>query len=633
VIRAIFLSLAFLLLLGCALPSTNKFSDSTLVKIADFQDRRQADSLIRYLLHKNQIYRAEAARALGSVQDSAASLQLGSMLLEDPYIPARVNAAFALGQTGGNAAVNALIPALTDTRSLVIDEVLQGLGKTITYRDLPTLTHFIPKDSIQEQGLVWGFYFAGLRGVTDSTMELHATDFLSFKHCTSVRLGAAHFFNRVNNVNSLPTKELVRSAIEDRDPFVQMAATLSLRKVITEEHLPALKTILTTENDYRVRVSAARVVALKSTEARDELTLIALKDENTHVAVTAAENIRPDYTRKKELLDIARTTKNFRVQAALYKVMAVNSQEVAQEIRDVYSDSTNPYHKASLLNALSSDISSYSFLGKELIESNSPVIKTSAAQALSAFNRTGKFKPELKSIFADIYKKAVLHGDPGVIGIVATVLADSSLNYKDVIQDYGFLHEAKNKLKLPKDFEAIQPLEEAIAYFEGSKKPATPKNEFNHPINWSLVKQLPKDQRITINTEKGKIIIQLWVEDAPGSVANFVDLVNQKYFDEKFVHRVVPNFVMQTGCARGDGYGGEAYSIRSEFALRRYAEGSVGMASAGKDTEGTQWFITHSPTPHLDGRYTLFATVVSGMDVVHKIEVGDKILSLQLTNN
>ncbi|MBK5279711.1 MAG: peptidylprolyl isomerase, partial [Bacteroidia bacterium] len=134
-------------------------------------------------------------------------------------------------------------------------------------------------------------------------------------------------------------------------------------------------------------------------------------------------------------------------------------------------------------------------------------------------------------------------------------------------------------------------------------------------------------------TTKGEIIIQLFVEESPGSVSNFVELCNQRYFDGKFFHRVVPNFVVQAGCNRGDGFGSEAYSIRSEFSGRRYTEGSIGMASAGKDTEGTQWFITHSPTPHLDGKYTTFAEVVSGMEVVHQIEVGDRIVSTHLDSN
>lgn len=127
--------------------------------------------------------------------------------------------------------------------------------------------------------------------------------------------------------------------------------------------------------------------------------------------------------------------------------------------------------------------------------------------------------------------------------------------------------------------------------------------------------------------------MQLFVEEAPGSVVNFVKLVNSGYYNNKYFHRVVPNFVIQTGCNRGDGFGSEDYSIRSEFSQRKYKTGSVGMASAGKDTEGTQWFITHSPTPHLDGKYTIFAEVISGMDVVHKIEVGDSIIEAHLIND
>jgi cyclophilin family peptidyl-prolyl cis-trans isomerase len=120
----------------------------------------------------------------------------------------------------------------------------------------------------------------------------------------------------------------------------------------------------------------------------------------------------------------------------------------------------------------------------------------------------------------------------------------------------------------------------------------------------------------------------LLVDEAPGSVSNFVTLARSGYFNGLYFHRVVPNFVIQGGCHRGDGYGSEAFSIRSEFSQRRYTTGTVGMASAGKDTEGTQWFITHSPTPHLDGAYTIFAYVFSGQDVVGQIEVGDQIIAV-----
>ena len=118
---------------------------------------------------------------------------------------------------------------------------------------------------------------------------------------------------------------------------------------------------------------------------------------------------------------------------------------------------------------------------------------------------------------------------------------------------------------------------------------------------------------------------------APGSVSNFVALSESNYYKGKYFHRVVPNFVVQSGCSRGDGYGGLDYTIRTELGPKYYdSPGYIGMASAGSDTEGTQWFITHSATPHLDGRYTIFGKVMEGMEVVHSIEVGDVIQDVRI---
>jgi cyclophilin family peptidyl-prolyl cis-trans isomerase len=144
------------------------------------------------------------------------------------------------------------------------------------------------------------------------------------------------------------------------------------------------------------------------------------------------------------------------------------------------------------------------------------------------------------------------------------------------------------------------------------------------------VQTLKADQKVLLRTNKGEITLQLFVEEAPGSVANFVELVKQGFYNGKNFHRVVPNFVVQGGCPRGDGWGGSDYTIRSEFADLHYEEGTVGLASAGKDTESCQWFITHNRVPHLDGRYTIFAKVVSGMDVAHQLQISDKIEKVEL---
>jgi cyclophilin family peptidyl-prolyl cis-trans isomerase/HEAT repeat protein len=620
------------IVVGCTTPS-NKFSDPTILKIGEFQDRRQTDSLIHLLLNKNPIYRTEAALALGSVQDSTASLQLGSMLLEDPIVEARKAAAFALGQTNGTASVNALIPALEDRDNSVVCEALVALGKVVSKDDLSVLKKFKASDTLKQANLAWAFYYVGLRGLADSTVLKIQQGYLAPSYSYQTRLGAAHFFGRINKLpihNS--DAELIAAALLDKSAFVRMAATNALRKLDSAKVINPLIKIIKTETDYRVRAMAVRALASFANNGGNQIVIETLNDANQNVGITASEALRPTVLFYDQLIARARETNNKRIQSNLYKsALALSAPEtLLEEVKKVYSTAQDDYQKAFLLNALSAHSNLYSFIANELMKSKAYVVQTAAAQALVDMNRKKQFDVILKEKFADIYKEAIIKGDAGVIGIIASALADSTLAYKKTIADFSFLIEAKKKLSLPKDFEAIQPLNEAIAYFEEKKIEPALKNQFNHPIDWELVKSVKKDQRAKIQTAKGEIVIRLLVEEAPGSVANFIELVNKKYFDGKIFHRVVPNFVAQGGCNRGDGYGSEDYSIRSEFSPRVYKEGSLGMASAGKDTEGTQWFITHSPTPHLNGHYTIFAEVESGMDVVHSIEVGDTIIKISL---
>jgi cyclophilin family peptidyl-prolyl cis-trans isomerase/HEAT repeat protein len=133
-----------------------------------------------------------------------------------------------------------------------------------------------------------------------------------------------------------------------------------------------------------------------------------------------------------------------------------------------------------------------------------------------------------------------------------------------------------------------------------------------------------------IETDKGTIEIELAVLDAPLTVNNFITLARKGYFNGLAVHRVVPDFVVQDGDPRGDGEGGPGYTIRDEINQRPYLRGTVGMALAGEDTGGSQFFITHSPQPHLDARYTVFGHVVNGMDVVDRIVPGDVVRTVRI---
>jgi cyclophilin family peptidyl-prolyl cis-trans isomerase len=133
-----------------------------------------------------------------------------------------------------------------------------------------------------------------------------------------------------------------------------------------------------------------------------------------------------------------------------------------------------------------------------------------------------------------------------------------------------------------------------------------------------------------IDTEKGMIQIELAVLDAPRAVANFVSLARRNFLGATPFHRVVADFVVQDGDPRGDGEGGPGYTIRDEINQRPYLRGTVGMALDWEDTGGSQFFITHSPQPHLDGRYTVFGRVVSGMDVVDRLQQWDQIRTVRV---
>ena len=228
----------------------------------------------------------------------------------------------------------------------------------------------------------------------------------------------------------------------------------------------------------------------------------------------------------------------------------------------------------------------------------------------------------------ELFKEQFAKGDVGTMAIGAGILSNEKIGYRNLIQNDSFLIAAAAKLSLPREIETYNEIKKALAYINNVKYKAE-KNSYNHPINWKTLATVSDSTIAVVRTNKGNFTIKLFGNTTPGSVANFIDLANDDFFDNKVYHRVVSNFVIQGGCPRGDGYGSLDYSIRSELPQLYYDdEGYVGMASAGLNTEGTQWFVTHSPTPHLDGKYTIFGKVTEGMDVVHQIVEGDKIIDV-----
>jgi peptidyl-prolyl cis-trans isomerase B (cyclophilin B) len=139
-------------------------------------------------------------------------------------------------------------------------------------------------------------------------------------------------------------------------------------------------------------------------------------------------------------------------------------------------------------------------------------------------------------------------------------------------------------------------------------------------------------QTAVITLDNGQTItIEFFPEDAPKTVENFVTLAKKGFYDGLKFHRVVPDFVVQGGCPKGDGTGGPGYTVKAEFNKQKHVRGSVAMArSQHPDSAGSQFYITYGPTPHLDNNYTVFGKVVSGMEAVDRIKQGDKMKSVAI---
>ncbi|UOQ76148.1 peptidylprolyl isomerase [Hymenobacter sp. 5516J-16] len=285
-----------------------------------------------------------------------------------------------------------------------------------------------------------------------------------------------------------------------------------------------------------------------------------------------------------------------------------------------------------MLKALGEDPAAFDFVQRATFTPGQPlVVGTYGMEALVAMSRQPTFPAGRYPDLALALRQGVLSRDVAVMGTAAEAIRDPKLNLRKLLPSPDFLIQARDQLTLPRDLEAWQSLQQTIDFLQNQPATTAPvAKAATHPIDWALVSTIPAGQRVAVRTSKGDVVLRLLVEQAPGSVASFVELTQQGFYNGKNFHRVVPNFVAQGGCPRGDGWGSSDYNLRSEFADVRYGEGAVGLASAGKDTESCQWFITHAPTPHLDGRYTIFAQVVQGMDVVSRLDIGDRIDRVEL---
>ncbi len=657
------------LLISCVPPEQKRqakqaikldLSDAGVQHIYNLRDQGRTDSLLRYLNNEDATLRYLAALSFASVRDSNAVEPLVP-LLQDPLEEVRVAAAFALGQIGAARAAEPLIDAFRGDDSLSKHQrfnaiVLEAVGKcgNMTHlRQIAAVTTYYPSDTLLLEGQCRAVYRFGLRDIVDNLATIRMVGYATNeRYPESARLMAAHYLARIKGISpdSAQSVHLASAFVRSKNPDIRMALARALGKSTTSQAFGILSKVVKTEQDWRVKCDLIRSLATFEKDTVRELVAPFVSDPNPHIARTAAEFFvengqAPDgdyYWR------IARDNPKLPWQArialyrASYKWMPRDFPDKKEylnyRLRDFFTKSQNPYERAACLAALAEFGWQFRWIYDKGLKDPSPVVKSAAAEALAAiclrpdFYRT--FGENGRNVRRELFyylRELVNTGDAGVIAAAAEGFRAETLDYRSM-RDTSVrndLNTAFQKLKLPRDYEAAIALEKAIAYLNGAPLPPARKPAYNHPIDWKLLADITSAKRVVLQTKKGNISLQLYPVWAPGSVAAFLDLAQKGFYGGKSFHRVVPNFVVQGGCPRGDGYGALDYSIRTEIGLAWYDdEGYLGMASAGPDTEGVQFFITHSPTPHLDGRYTIFGKVAQGMDVVAQLQVGDTIEKL-----
>lgn len=300
----------------------------------------------------------------------------------------------------------------------------------------------------------------------------------------------------------------------------------------------------------------------------------------------------------------------------------------------LWAKETDPYVRAALIQARASTVALDTLLG--WMQQGRPAVERQAAFAGALEQERERMararfatRKDQNAGLVQLARAAFATQDPGLIASAVDMLAQEDTAMIVAAMDKTLQHTLLHRLHPIGDLETIQLLGQLAAKRDGMPAPEHRAPAYGHPIDQNRLTGLAPGKPYRISTTQGDIVVALEPDAAPGTCVAFDSLVAAGYYNGKYFHRVVPGFVAQGGCPRGDGYGSMPWTLRTEVGPLGFGTGAVGMASAGKDTESCQFFIMLGPAPHLDGRYTRFAHVVSGMDVVQRLVVGDRMLRVE----
>ncbi|AKE51446.1 peptidylprolyl isomerase [Kangiella geojedonensis] len=335
-----------------------------------------------------------------------------------------------------------------------------------------------------------------------------------------------------------------------------------------------------------------------------------LDSDNLPEFLEALPDLAP--TAKANLIRALATTKQRQILPTL--IQHLDSEHIGvrvNAIRSLANFPSNPVASATVLQALAYDD----------VISQVTALKTIKKDWLQSSELLENVKAKLQHSNSWIQSEAMqalIRADKGSEKLAEQWLESKDPNHQRASIAYFVQQKQTERLK------ALAKSEQAIIA-NGAKKALTPEPETANEASKTddALPQLPAI--VELETTKGIITIELFA-DTPYTSANFIELIDNGFYNDTYFHRVIPNFVVQGGSKVGDGTGNVDYSIREELSYRSHLPGTVGMATLGKDTGGAQFFINTAPNIHLDSNYTIFGKVIDGMGVAIKLEQNDKVI-------
>lgn len=651
------------------------------IRKLEYTRNAHSQKLISYLNHKNPRIRLRAVEALGRIQDTSRAILLGNRLADESQ-SVRRSAAFALGQLFSPLAENHLFDAIRSEPSEdVRAKIVEALGKSGTERCFNLLKDYLEsaKPSYREAATIACGILA-YRGHPPFGNAFHLEVLLNAAQSSEVQWRAGYALYRLGNPSSFKTVYEVLNKAEDAllKHYVLRAINAMLKvmnsaqfqdfrnhpKMMEATQISQSREFYNTmakllnDESWFVRTAALELIGTLGHRFFNDEVINAMRDDHPYVRIEAIRtlaNFNSAATRN-ELTKLYRSDQDWQIRGeALLTLTELDARSAFDILEAGFANGSSYPQNYYLIKSLEK-ISAGDYRPKStrhlirLADSGATPQQTLALEAL--VNRS--------EVPLEFMLEKLNTADPAITSIVATHLA-----FRKPAQAVDPLIEVYENFEAPRDVEAMMAIITALDSIRSPLAIPFLEEQLSNPFppiqkqaqealirltgisEFQIQAQSQEDltkwdfeladfiqpPQVEIETNRGSITIELFPDKAPVTVANFLSLVQRGFYDSIYFHRVVPGFVIQGGDPRGDGWGGPGYSIPCEYNDTFYDRGTVGMAHAGKDTGGSQFFITHLPQPHLDGRYTAFGKVIEGTEVVDNIMVFDQIITCKLINN